>query len=94
MADVLKVVGDNIHVVGWGSVISFIGWAWRRSFQISQKEKAGEVAVVQLNKMATNDLPHMHEALTDLNGKHDESIKILTSIDKNIAILVDRSPRG
>ena len=94
MADVLKVVGDNIHVVGWGSVISFIGWAWRRSFQIKEKEKSGEAAVAQLNKLATNDFPHMQAALTDLNEKHVESIRLLTSMDKNIGLLVDRTPRA
>lgn len=92
--DIPKAIGDNIHVVGWGSVISFIGWAWRRSFQISQKEKSGEIAVAQLNKLATNDFPHMQEALTNLNGKHDESVRLLTNMDKNIALLVDRTPRG
>ena len=91
--DVFKVVGDNIHTVGWGSVIGFIGWAWRRSFQVREKEKAGEVAVAQVNKLATNDFPHMQESLTDLNKKHDESIRLLASMDRNISILVDRTPR-
>ena len=91
--DVFKTIGDNIHTVGWGSVIGFIGWAWRRSFQIKEKEKAGENAVAQLNKLATNDFPHMQEALTNLNEKHVESVRLLTNMDKNISILVDRTPR-
>ena len=94
MANFLKIVGDNIHTVGWGSVIGFVGFLWRKSIQAAQKEKAGEAAVAQLNKMATNDMPHMQESLVSLNSKHDESVRLLTSIDKGISILVDRTPRG
>ena len=92
--DSFKAISDNIHTVGWGTIISFVGFMWRKSIQAAQKEKAGEAAVAQLNKMATNDMPHMQESLIDLNKKHDESIRILGSIDKNISILVDRTPRG
>ena len=91
--NVLKIISDNIHTVGWGAIIGGISWAWRRSFQIAQKEKAGEAAITQLNKLATNDVPHMQESLVNLNTKHDESVRLLTSIDKSISILVDRTPR-
>ena len=91
---VLKIISDNIHTVGWGTIIGGVGWAWRRSFQIAQKEKAGEAAITQLNKLATNDFPHLQESMADLSTKHDESVRLLTSMDKNIALLVDRTPRG
>jgi hypothetical protein len=92
--DSFKIIGDNIHTVGWGTIISFVGFMWRKSIQAAQKEKAGEAAVAQLNKMATNDFPHLQESLVVLKDRHEESVRILTSIDKNISILVDRSPRG
>ena len=92
--DSFKAISDNIHTVGWGTIISFVGFMWRKSIQAAQKEKAGEAAVAQLNKMATNDLPHVQESLTNLNTKHDESVRLLANIDKSISILVDRTPRG
>ena len=92
--NVLKIISDNIHTVGWGTIISFVGFMWRKSIQAAQKEKTAEAAVAQLNKMATNDLPHVQESLTNLNTKHDESVRLLANIDKSISILVDRTPRG
>ena len=92
--DSFKAISDNIHTVGWGTIISFVGFMWRKSIQAAQKEKTAEAAVAQLNKMATNDLPHVQESLTNLNTKHDESVRLLANIDKSISILVDRTPRG
>lgn len=61
------------------------------------QKAAGLKAMQQIDHMSTNCFPTMQKALVELNAKQDsaneksdEQIKTLSSIDKGIAVLVDR----
>jgi hypothetical protein len=90
----LEALKDYIHVIGWGTIVSFVVWLWRKSIQISvdytESRKAGNVAISQINDMATNHFPHMQKDLEELNTKTDDGNKSLTQIAQGMAVLVDR----
>jgi hypothetical protein len=97
-------VETHIATVGWGAVLSLVGWLWRMSIkltlQFSQTQAATSKALVQIDTMATTCFPTMQKALKDLNekqesanGKSDKTIEILNEISTGIAVLVDRTPR-
>lgn len=98
MIDTMSFLKNHFHELGWTGVLSGAYWFWKKSrkqaVQSAEREKAGKLAVEQVNAMATNHLPHMETALQSLDKKSDDTIQLLTSIDKNIAILVDRTPRS
>jgi hypothetical protein len=59
---------------------------------------AGLIAALKIGKwfgevktLATNHLCHIDANMTALDQKTEEANKILTSLDKNIALLVDRT---
>lgn len=60
------------------------------------EEKAAELRIkieenqATLNTMNTNHLAHIQSGIEDLNGRYEKTTNLLVSIDKNIAILVDR----
>jgi|SRR5271157_1716034 len=97
-------VNNYIHTLGWGVVISFIGWLWWKSIEFTksttQARAKGETAIQQINDLATNHFPHMQKDLGDLSKKTDttndhlaESQKSLSAIATGIAVLVDRGNR-
>ncbi len=87
-------VNNHIHMVGWGTVMSFVGWLWWKSIKFatafSESRKASTNAIEQINDMATNHFPHMEENLKQLNDKTTEGNKSLHDIATGIAVLVDR----
>lgn len=91
----VKDIIDTIASVG--TVLGFISvgvgwWITRRE----SKQKA-ETAIAQIDSLATNHFPHMQESLAAVatnadrtNRLLEEQAKVLTNIDKNIAVLCDR----
>jgi len=72
------------------------------SFEKAIKEGADKAFLLQekveansskLDNIAGNHLAHMEKDMREMNGKQDEVIKLLFSVDKNISILVDRTER-
>lgn len=89
--DVLEHLVTIITIVGFA-----LGWYITRK----QRQQAGQRAVDQINTLATNHFPHMEQELQDQTTKMDrhESLlnrqtELLISMDKNLGILVDRTPR-
>ena len=94
-------IGSNIHTVGWTFISGFILWAWRKSVRgavvFNQHSQEWESAIKQLGEIhsaATNHMPTALESLVkrteDTNAQLTEQTKTLSSIDKGIAVLVDR----
>lgn len=85
-------VGDGIGVaIGLlGAAGAVIRW-WLRREQIQEE---GKKAITQINKMATNDLPHLFEESLKTNKHLEDQTNLLTNIDKGITILVDRGAKG
>ena len=83
--DVLEVANNLIVVF----TILGVGLGWYMTRQ--KRQDAGKLAVDQINKMATNDLPHLTKAAEESNVHLVKQTELLTSVDKSLAILVDRS---
>lgn len=78
------------HLVTIVTILGFIvGWYLTKK----QQQRAGQNAVEQVNKMATNDLPHIYEESQRTNEYLAEQSKLLTSMDKSLTVLVDRGRR-
>jgi hypothetical protein len=74
-------VKDVIDIVASvGTLLGFVGVgiAWAISRHDSRNK--GELAIAQINTMATNCFPTMQRALTDINAKTDSTNGILTDI--------------
>jgi hypothetical protein len=54
---------NHIHMVGWGSVVSFVAWLWWKTIRFAttfqEREKAGTKAMEQIDDLATNHFPHI-----------------------------------
>lgn len=85
-------IGDSIAVVL--AVLGGLAAGFKWWFTREQAQEEGKKAVEQVNKMATNDLPHLTESSNKTNGHLEEQTKLLINMDKNIALLVDRFPRA
>jgi hypothetical protein len=93
--DVFQFVSEHIHIIGWTG-LGVLAWKARGSideFITSMKTANQEVSSTHdltaqvkagVDTMQTNHLVHLQQTA-------EESKDILSSIDKNMAILVDRS---
>jgi hypothetical protein len=76
------------HVVLIVTVLSaVVGFFITRHDRVAESKKAME----QIDKVATNDMPHLTAETQQTNVHLTEQTKLLQSMDKNIALLVDRS---
>lgn len=75
------------HIITIVTIVGFVlGWYVTRK----QRQQAGQTAVAQVNKMATNDLPHLYDESVRTNEHLEKQTALLTNMDKSLGILVDR----
>lgn len=101
-SNALSLITDKIiPVLGWGTIISFIAWAWKTSVTYKIKVEAqhtqGQRAMDQINTMSTNCFPTMEanlkaqtKMLETAEIKQDKVIEVLSNINTGIQVLVDR----
>lgn len=81
-------------LIGWGAILSFLAWAYKKSVSLSiaytKQHEAGQKAMSQIDLLSSNHFPHMEKGIESLNTKTDEGNRTLTEISKGIAVLVDR----
>jgi len=98
MAPSLQSIVDAAPVFGWGTVVTFLFWAWRKSISISlmfsKQHEHGQKAMEQIDKMASNCFPTIQAGITDLNTKTVEANETLGRIKDGINLLVDRTTRN
>jgi hypothetical protein len=91
---ITQVVKDLIPTIGWGAIIVFLAWAWRKSLVVSlllkNTHEQSQKAMSQIDQMASNHFPHMETGILDLNKKTEEGNEKLGQIATGIAVLVDR----
>jgi hypothetical protein len=99
--DVLSWGADHLSLIGWPVVIAII-WKFRgaidayvlswksASERIAATEKIAMVIQTDVDTMMTNHLKHIEEALAGEKDFHAKELETLISMDRNIAILVDR----
>jgi hypothetical protein len=79
------------HIVTGVTVLSILfGYLYTRK----QREADGKKAVEQVNKLATNDVPHLYDESVKTNDHLEKQTVLLANIDRGIAILVDRDRRA
>ena len=105
---IVQALGWIVDHIGVGVVIAFLGLSWRfrgaiDSFlthwtQVAKKVESTELVAVQIkadvDTLTNNHLKHIGEAMVFFGDAQKENTRVLTSIDRNIAVLVDRTPRG
>jgi hypothetical protein len=100
----LDVAVKITHVIGLPAIVGAIVWlvraydnSARSNKEISEGVKETQRITMEtqgaVNTMQTNHLTHMAEGIKELSVTQGETVKVLTSIDTGIKVLVDRSPR-
>jgi hypothetical protein len=94
----LDIVEKLVRIFGWPALIGVVAWlvrtfdaSNRKLTDIDKHSKAAFDTVVvvqaQVDMMQSNHMAHMQD---ELKGQ----TTILSNMDKNIALLVDRTPRA
>lgn len=95
-------VAQHLPTVGWGIIISFFLWLWKTTLKWMvgfEDAKRRAIAVeANVNLVATNHLAHIQDDMEEQTKQfkaiakaYEKQTELLTSIDKNIALLVDRT---
>jgi hypothetical protein len=87
-------VSNHFHMVGWGAIAAFFGRLIYFTYRgggmfLNLKERALAVEA-NINKMATNCWPSVQHNGELQNEKLDKHTELLESMDKSLAVLVDR----
>lgn len=94
-SNALEWLSAHIHMLGWSGIsaltfrllwMSFKGTV----FAVQTKERIIK-AEAHLTKMATNCMPTIQKNTEQTNAVLEKQTELLENMDKNIAILVDRS---
>lgn len=94
MSQTLNWIFNHFHIVGWSGITALTGrliWLTFKggTFFVDARERL-LTAEANVNKMATNCMPTIQTNTQQTNEKLDKMVVILESMDKGIAILVDR----
>ena len=91
---IFNIVTKILPSLGWGTLITFIAWAWKKSITVSvalnKNHEAGQKAMSQIDALTTNHFPHLESHLQDLSNETKKSNELLYDMATNIAILKDR----
>ncbi len=98
----LDVVEKLVHIFGIPAIVGAIVWMMRKydagekgwqEIRDNTKLSVATAAEVKLavDTMQTNHLAHISEDIKSLHSSETKTIEVLTSIDKGIAVLVDRA---
>jgi hypothetical protein len=94
-------VADHLSVLGWPTFIGFV-WKLKGSFDryntdMSAAREAAASAASTTQKLQTtldtiqnNHLLHLSQDVKEIHDIYDRHTELLTSIDRGIAVLVDR----
>ena len=104
MSDVATVatwIADHLSVVGWPTLIALVwkfkGFSDRYSSDLSEAKTQAALAnasaqklQVTLETIQNNHLLHLSQDVKEIHDIYDRHTELLTSIDRGIAVLVDR----
>ena len=99
----LDLVDQIIRILGWPTLLGGLGWAIRkwddgqRDFKVmgeNTRIAVAKIATVETEVLAikNNHLAHLQEGIVALSAS--KAVEILQTISKDIAVLVDRTPRA
>lgn len=99
--EVIEWIVDHLQVIGWPIAVGLI-WRGRGvldSFLTTWKVSAQKIAVtettaaaikLEVDTLTTNHFKHLEESMAALAVAQGDANKLLTSIDKGIAVLAAR----
>lgn len=101
----LDLLDQIIRMLGWPTLLGGLGWAIRkwddgqRDFkELSENTRiaVAKVTTVETEVLAikNNHLAHLQTGITSLSASNDKAVEVLQTISKDIAVLVDRTPRA
>ena len=104
VASSLDSIDQLVRVLGWPTFLGIVAWAVRKwdKGQATLKDihaqgklaaENSEAALTEIGVLKTNHFPHLQEGIESVAASNTEAVKVLQSMDKNIAVLVDRTPR-
>lgn len=84
ITQVPQAVKDIIGLLGWSTIMGSIATAWVWSIKAGvfahDRKRAADVAVSQINVMATNHFPHMETGIQDISEKTEKTNELLTEL--------------
>jgi len=92
---------DHLNLIGW-PVLLTLCWKFKGAFdsyfnnieevRLKTREAAdiGKKIQQELNTVQTNHLVHLSQDMKEIHDIYDRHTDLLTSIDRGIAVLVDR----
>jgi len=100
----LDLLDEIIRVVGWPTLFGALVWIVRkwdkgqREFrEMSENTKIAVAGVKQVQEqvdtITVNHLAHLQTGISQVAASNDKAVEILESIDKGVAVLVDRDRR-
>jgi hypothetical protein len=99
--DVFVWIADHLSLLGWPALVGII-WKSRgrldafvnswNAMDLRTQATADTTALIKKNVdvMSSNHLKHIEASLASMDLRHEKETELLTSIDKGIAVLVDR----
>ena len=101
----VETIHSIVEIFGWPALLT--GFVWLvRTFDKGQRElrdihdgtKLAVTTVAEVKNavdtMQTNHLAHLQDGIESLAKSNDKAVELLVSVDRNIAILADRSTRA
>ena len=94
-------IADHLSLIGWPTLIGFV-WKLKGSFDrynsdmAEAREQAGLAAATtqklqtSLDTIQNNHLLHLSQDVKEIHDVYERHTELLTSIDRGIAVLVDR----
>lgn len=98
IVDIVGAVGTPLTIIG--GLLGFWKWTLNNQLVATAAKQKGEVAMEQINSMATNHFPHMEadlktqtQTLSAIHDTQGKQLEALNDIAGNIKVLVDRGIR-
>ena len=101
----IDLVDKLVRVIGIPGIIAAIVWLVKAfdkgasklneiTNDTSETRRMAVETLGNVNTIQTNHLAHLADDMKKQAEKQDATVTVLTNIDKNIALLVDRTPRA
>src|SRR5208337_3864658 len=86
-------LNQHIHMIGWGTITSFVAWLWWKSIKLSSifsstltnAKDRFEVVEKNINSVATNHLDHIQKDMSEMNQKQDTMITAQADGNKSLS---------
>ena len=100
----LDLIDELVRIFGWPALLGALVWVvrrWDKSQEEFKKMAANTTAAVsgigvvkaQLDTLENNHMAHLQSGITSVANSNDKAVEVLTEMNTNLKILIDRTPR-